>query len=256
VTAWKGLLQKEYHLGKKGVLISLILLAFYFLLAIGISYKYEQTPIMLVLGMVALGFHTFFMIVYLFNSLNTESKNLWLWLHNPQSAKRLLLAKLLNGLFALLVSLAFNSIFVWYAGTKALNELNQNIYWSDITKIFSIIIFHIIAYSIYLGIWLMFAWTIHHVMKRYIGKLSGLVVLLVFFIPTWGVDKITSLPFIQSFMELGKIDISFKLLNNLPKQINVDADPSLYIGNYLFYLIIIVAVFLLTSWLIDRKVEV
>lgn len=253
MSPWFGLLKKEYRLSRTGILIGLIFLIV-LLLSI-FSFGPKGNTALFVLTSVLLMLHSFYLSIYMFFSLKTEGGHLHLWLHNTHSAKALLLAKLINGIVGLIISFAINYVFVILAINK-LNYLSSNL-----INTLLLLSGNIIGYSIYLAMWIVFIWVVFQVSKGKIGSyFSWFISVGAIIIPTWLLGKFRETSIFKHLTNWGYIDISE--FGHFVKELFVDnpnvivESDSFKIGVLLFYFLLTILLFLISSWLIDEKVEV
>jgi len=250
MSQFKGLLKKEFKATKLDVSIGLIALALAIFLTL-IFGNNEYLRISFIAAIFITIFHAFYLSIYMFVSLQKESKQLHLWLHNPQSGRNLLAAKLLNGLLAFAVSFSISLIFVYYTGQKLI--LYENIPY--VLRSQSIALFLIfIGYSIYMAFWIIFLWVLYRVIKNLFGKLSWLIMIIVIFSVSWVMGKISESGFYYSLSQLGKIDIDFSFIYF--SGMEIDQIPYISIGLIAYYLLLMLLLFFASSWLLDKKVEV
>lgn len=208
-------------------------------------------------GIFLIGLHFPYMGVYMFSSLNKEADKLHLWLHNPQPARNLLLAKLLNGLFSMLVSLTVVSLFTLIIAKITI--ANPLVEWGYIWEFSIFILLNLIGASIYIGVWVALAWIVYRVLKNIIGKWAWLGVLGVLIIPSPLLEKFSETKLYHLLTNWGPIELgSLQQLQKLSSEIpNLTTSGSIIpVGYYVFHLVIIILVFMLSSWLLDNKVEV
>ena len=262
MNSWIGLLKKELYLSKTNVLIALVGLVVAIIASFFIARSVDEPAVMFGISLVILGFHIFNLGIYMLNSLQVESRQLHLWLHSPQPASKLLMAKLVNGFGALLLSLLVSILFVIYAGNQSLAYYDITILdWSAVSQVMGAIIFYLVHMAIYFAIWVIFYWTIHQVIKGYIGKFSIVITILLFIFTQWGFAWLTESKIYYLLTGWGKLPIRFdqstfiSMFSVPPDVINGEIEL-LFLGEYLFYVLLSVGLFFLSSWLIDRKVEV
>lgn len=256
MNAWNGLIKKEFRLGRTAFLIDFLGKALIYLAAYLYSLKINQPLVLLSISMLIVIPHIFYLLGYMFYSLNAESKNLHLWLHNPQPGSRLLLSKLLTGVSAFVASLFLNSLILWYSLLQSFNF--NEIILNKVIKLGFFIITNIFGASIFLAMWFIFIWAVFVVLKKQIGRLSWLAGLGLVIIPTLIMDKFEQTKIYELLTNWGKIKFSFFDINinyYFPENVEISA-PNVAIGVYVFYAVITIGLFFLSSWLIDRKVEV
>ncbi len=253
---WSGLLRKEFRVSRA---LLLGVTAFDLLVMIGFfiaSARWEVPYLTAIIGAVLTAMHVFFLPLYLLISLNTEGRNLHLWLHNPQSGIRLLGAKLLNGLLALLLSIGIVSSLslLAYNLESSLIQLPIDNVWLFGFYFLTVII----TGSVYMGIWLIFYWTLYQVLRKYIGKWALLLILLIVGFISWFGSWLNGTRLYEVMIEWGYVELPSPLNMEVSQQafeLTVSTFP-FAIGNVIFDLITIVLVFIMACWLLDRKVEV
>ena len=162
----------------------------------------------------------------------------------------------MNGLFALLLSIGILgtlSVLAYFLENSAVELPIDNV-WLLGFYFLSVII----AGSIYLGIWLTFYWTLYQVMKTYIGKWALVVIFGLAAIFSWFGSWFSETATSKTFTEWGTVQLPTPLDISLSQQqfdLTVSTFP-FQIGSVVFDAIILVVVFLISCWLLDRKVEV
>lgn len=256
MNAWQGLLRKEFRQSRIWLFAGLMLLIPGSMVSYynsGLSFNFNMVGF----GIFLIGSHFAYMGLYMFSSLNKEADKLHLWLHNPQPAKNLLLAKLLSALFSMLISLTVVSLFT--LTIAKITILNPPIAWSNIWQFVTFILLNIVAASIYISMWVILAWTVYKVLKNMIGNWAWLGGIGVFIIPSPLLEKFSQTSVYKFLTGWGPIELSFlQPFEKLSSEIaNISTSGSLItVGYYVFHLVIIILLFLLSSWLLDNKVEV
>lgn len=258
MSQFRGLLKKEFNAGKLEVFILLIVLALAIFLTLLLGNN-ENPITYFIPAILILIFHVFYLSIYMFVSLQKESKQLHLWLHNPQPGRNLLAAKLLNGLVAFVVSFTISLIFAYYTANQFIpDEYIPNIFSSQII----LIILTFVGYSIYMALWIILLWVLYRVIKNIFGKFSWLVMIIVIFAGSWLLEKFNESKFYYSLSQWGKIDFDLtsfyynKIPNSSGIGIEIDKLPFISIGSIAYYLLLMLLLFFVSSWLLDKKVEV
>lgn len=230
----------------------LLVMVGFFLASARWEFPYLTTIIGGVLGFM----HVFFLPLYLLISLNSEGSKLHLWLHNPQSGARLLGAKLLNGLLALLLSIGLVGLLALLAYSLETSEIVLPI---DNLGLLVFYVFSIIlAGAISMGVWLTFYWTFYQVLKTYIRKWALLIVLMLIGLISWFGAWFSGTRLGEFVMDWGYVQFPSPLSMEVHQEafeISTSTVP-FPIGSVIFDAITLVVVFILTCWLLDRKVEV
>ncbi|WP_144461330.1 hypothetical protein [Siminovitchia fortis] len=193
-------------------------------------------------------------------ALNSEGKT-QLWLYNPQSSAKLLLSKLSAAAVIQLLAQFFILLYAFFVMKILLANGLIDSYNSFLpVKQGLFMQLGIFAVAIYFSVWVIFLWTLYHLLGKYpaIKNFRWLAVLLVWF-------AFGFLETLLSKTKLFKKEMFFSVnINISPKMdygthnswniVYTDAHiPLLIIG---LYAVVAIIVFLLASWLLDRKVEV
>ena len=244
--AWTALFKKDFKLTRTAFLIGLVMNVLFVILTIYIGTFAGDTLYMFIPLAVAVVFHILYIPIIVFISIKAEANQLHLWLHNPQPGSTLLISKIVNGLLMMVISL-----LMLYAMTGLLIIPKFNLieaYWTD-TWIAGLLIFpHIIIVSVTAGVWVLFLWSLFQFLKFKIGRWSWIAVIGALILPGW-INVLFQSTKIYSFIaKWGEITYHFPTFSLDPIQ--------MFAGEYLYSLILIVGVFILTAWIIDNKVEV
>ena len=260
MSAWSGLLKKEFRLGLIGVYMAFFLLVACIGFGIFLTWRIDAPEILFTISLAVIIGHLFYLPGYLVVSLSGEKGKMHLWLHSPHNGTVLLLAKFLNGLLAMGVSLLLTSVVALYTGGIVFDISQLNLSWGDAFVIGISVIAHVIGTSIYFTIWGVFLWVISQLLAQYVGKLRWPVMIA---IVIGGLSLITKWETSTLYMlltEWGAISVDFSgiMLNFEASGMSVEAGNAsvFYIGTYVYYAVVAILVFLITGWLLDRKVEV
>lgn len=253
MNAWYGLVKKEYRLSRSSFLLGLILLGIALVLFYFMGIRFNESGIVIAPTGMLIGLHVFYLTIFMIFSLNTEAKQLHLWLHNPQPAWMLLSAKLVNGIVAMIVSLSLAVLFFLYVLNEAAPNFNEIV--KDYVNMGLFGLSYLIGISIYMAMSVLFIWTVNHTLKTRMGKFGSFIAFSMILLPTIGMGKFQSTRLYELLTNWGEIDLSF-LFNFIPTQGMAHVTPHVYIGGFVFYLLLIIGLFFFSCWLIDRKVEV
>lgn len=258
-SAWVGLLKKEFRLGKPGALVALLLVLTGLSIGGLISLKIQHSSVMLVIAAALLIGHIFYLPVYLFMSMQGEREKMHLWLHSLHSGRNLLLAKLLNGLIAMFVTLLIPAIVVVSVGSNLIEQFMLSSHpMMDALRLVSYTSIHIAALSLYLTIWGVFLWVLYRTLVPYFGKISWLLLLVLFFAGSWLLGKWEATALYDRLTKWGAVQIEFDsfLVNLSNMNIDIGNTTVMHVGNFVYYAIISILLLLISGWLLDRKVEV
>ncbi|MFP7495094.1 hypothetical protein SFC66_15060 [Terribacillus saccharophilus] len=260
--AWLALVKKEFRVGMPIFLLTMILfiIGTAAMAALGYKVNHIGQPIG-IFGLVWGAGLSFFLAIYMLFSLSIERKRMHLWLHNPMHASGLLLAKLLTGTVYLLVSLLAASFAAYFGGLEFIGFTISEASW---LKIGIILFIHVVLFSLDFVVYVILAYVLFLLMERYMHAfLSGIIVFFGFWIFNglyFGLFQMSK--FYETISYWGKID-----LESVASGLNFEAsitemaiyfqqDVPIYAGMYVLETVVVILLFFIASWLLDKKVEV
>lgn len=265
MNAWIHLVRKELRLGFVAFLIPIIAFTIVALIA---GYFGNRTGYFWeAVGSVALfatGMQVFYLVYYLFISLNTEQKRLHLWIHSPIKGYGLLSAKLVAGLISLFVTMLITGIIGWisYQKSDLLVEAMEHL------NVIGIAFFgatHLILSALGIAITFVFFWIIYLVFKNNFNSFVSFILTFILFIVTTVLYGYFIDSSVYEFLTMwGEIKFTW-LFDNMefymqfltPDEFaEMQKESSIYLGFYIFETIVSLIMFFIASWLLDRKVEV
>lgn len=263
--AWRQLVKKEFFITRNGILIGLAALLFLFLFVVNATERGEINLLILTVMMFFL--HTFYLPIYVFLSLNAETKYLHLWLHSEQPAAKLLLAKLFVGSLSMFLSALLTGSFGLYAlnsagaeffPTLASQSLFHVLHTGEIIYLAFILSAVVFIGAISTSAWVLLIWGLYHSFLKKVGKWGWIVGIFIPFICLDLLGQLKGTSFYQTMEQLFGT-ISFEYFHQiLAKFTNgkvtfLSNVPSFYL---LYDVILILVLFFITTRLIDKKVEV
>jgi len=244
--AWVALFKKDFKLTRSVFLAGLAMNVLMVMLTMYLGMKTEHNVLMLIPLSVAVVLHVVYVPVMVWISIRIEARQLHLWLHNPNPALTLLFSKLANGILMVMISLLMLYVM---SGLLVIPGFNvMDIYGADIWKSASFAFPHIIIVSIMFAVWTLFLWAIFQSLRFRIGRWSWAVVLGAVVIPGWVAAQFESTQLYRLMTKWGTATYHFPSFTIDPIQIHA--------GEYVYNLILIIGLFILTAWIIDNKVEV
>lgn len=262
MNAWGGLWRKEFRQHRLSMVVWIAAEIVFFFAIYSLMARFEGTrEAMLALFIVLVVlFHIILCAVYLRNSLHQEAKRLNLWLHNPQPGYRLLLSKVVNAIGYLLVSMAISYVVVVFPFHDLLTHLGVSITRSDFARFSGVLFAQLAAFSVFLGIWVMFFWVVYRVMVTRIGKWAVAALIFIILLIGNGLDWFEKTALFSSLTHWGGVAVVPSGLEFTMSEQHVDFEVghmfTLHAGFYVFWLVILMILFFLSSWLIDKKIEV
>ncbi|MGX1899900.1 hypothetical protein ACT3HK_00875 [Thermolongibacillus altinsuensis] len=260
MNSWVGLLKKEWRISKLWILTTVGIVIAVNMVAYLLALKYDEPMTMFVPSLIVTCLHAFYMLIFMALSMQTEAKRLHLWLHTPQSAFRLVSAKLLIAFGSLLVSLFVSALFTYIASLGIKERYFHQEMWNHELFIKSgmLAVLSIALLSILIAIWFLFYWVIYRICKQMLPKFSGLIVTLIYFLFGWLFllfKKTNVYEWLTGWGKVAMPGVAFKQ-NTTGGWIMIEKIETMSVGAVVFYAIMAVLVFCASIWLIDRKVEV
>lgn len=261
---WFHLVKKEIRLGLPAFLIPVIA----FIVAAGIAFYLGHREgmgfdVLFIVAMMATGMQVFYLVYYLFYSLQAERKKLHIWLHNPMSARALLSAKVVAGLVTMIATLFITG------GTALIVLPHSKVFtfgytWSLIFEAGSWGGIHLILIALSLGIGFIFLWMIFLYFTRFIGSFVSFLLTFVLFIVIASATEWFAKTKVYAALTMWgefKLDSMITSLNVSVDQTHAEVfsemgDISLFFGTYVYETILAIIIFLVSCWILDRKVEV
>lgn len=236
---------------------------FVIIVGFGLSKYFQQPGIIAVISFIVLVMHALYLPVFLLSSLRIEGKT-QLWLHNPNSGSKLFLAKLAACLSYYFISLLI-ALFITYWTVNQVASTGLFLEFQDqvLRGILFVGVFTSLM-TIYLGIWVLFYWSFYHSMKSipYVKNIRWLIIIAVWMLLNTVDTMITNLSLYKKIDNAGTIQIHvLQGLHFEVSQISAKMTPDFGTVQFsivtgLFYTIIMVVVFAISVWLLERKVEV
>jgi len=257
--AWWNLFKKEYRMARTSTVIKLGILVFLGLW--GLYSNWSPPGVILVPAFLLAIFAVFYPAIFMLKYINKEFKQApHLWLHSPQPAWMLLSAKLVMGLAVMLSILLLDAVFV----CLTISNLEQTGFSpANLALVFREIGFYlvlaIIGFSIYMASWSTLIIVVTASSRKMLGRYRWLAGFATFYLGTWGVGKLQQTWLFERLTQWGAFRINLVSINKIQVN-NLHGFPfgglQVYAGQILIIIIVTLALFALSSWLIDKKVEV
>lgn len=266
MSAWWNLLHKEYRMTRTSALLMMAILLIGGIWLVYLSSRYNNIGIIFVPAVFLLFILLFYPAIYILRSLHWEWKvTPHLWLHCPQPAWMMLSAKLAVALLQMLVvmltaaALLLLGIYV----TSTPQELGV-ITLSSLLPFFIEAGFYtavlVFAASIYIGAWAILISVVTALAANILGRFRWLAGAAVVVVAVAGFGRLQQTWIYDLITHRGAINIQLQHLPKVFDLTTINGAPvvlgQFYAGQILFYLLVTVALFALSVWLIDNKVEV
>lgn len=259
--AFKGLFYKELKLTKNWFMVGIALLLFVIIIGIGLTKYFNEPNIFAVVAVMILVGHGLYLPAYLLSSLNIEGQT-QLWLHNPNSGAVLFLAKLTAGIVLYLVSF-FISLAVAILGLTYADHI-ETLFNLTGGPAFNITLMGvgITLGTLFLGIWVLFYWSLFHSVKNVpiLHSFRWPIVVGTWILITAIGNYVSNLPMYQKLKNIGVIKLDTYSIEFEAGKASASAgfveSAELSIMNGIIYTVIVIIVFYAAVWLLERKVEV
>lgn len=251
-----GLLKKEILISRFWYITWLVIILLFMSAGIILAIRVNEPSIVIPVFMTLIPLHMLFMPIMVYSLLRVEGKT-QLWLYNPQSSVKLLLAKIsvsfiFQVLSQLLVVLYALSTMKWLASVGAGGVFSLN----------AIVITNLgmLAIAFLFSVWVIFLWTIYHSLGRFPAwkNFRWLAVLIVIFLYNLLEALFIRIHLIESHL--------FGWSQTTNAMIAITYDGNSWVMLYeqipipilpvIFYSLLSLLLFLVACKLLDKKVEV
>ncbi|MFX3617614.1 MAG: hypothetical protein ACE3JK_08795 [Sporolactobacillus sp.] len=242
---WKALFIKELRLGGPASLtflmteLIMVLIGGFFAIR---DHNYQYIPI---IGIMLLFCHGLYLFLYLLVTLNVERKTLHLWLYHPLPGWALLAAKLLAALVSMLVSFvltaSFTLIGIESSDFQVMGFGGKHYIGMDVFTTF-----FIFWMSLFVGMVFIFLWVLFYCLRSRLGKWAWLITIAI----------AAAVIFLYSSLENKGQLKSITHWGYLRFQWSTDSYSTIYIGGFVFQSLVVIILFVLSSYLLDRFMEV
>ncbi|MDD4170100.1 MAG: hypothetical protein PHD36_07595 [Desulfotomaculaceae bacterium] len=259
---WLNLFHKEYRMTRNSAFISLAILLIGGLWLVYLSYL-NNIAVVIIPAAFLLMFLLFYPALYILRSLAWEWRvSPHLWLHCPQPAWKLLSAKLVIPFLHMIAVMAVTATLLSLGISinphpEQMSSINTSQLLLFIIEIGFYAAVFTVAASIYIGAWATLISVASAMSGNILGRFRWLTGIAVFFVATVVVGRLQQTWIYEQLTCWGPINIGmpeYPLI--LRTNITMGLVGQCYIGQLLFYLLLTAALFALSAWLIDHKVEV
>ena len=204
----------------------------------------------------------FLPVIFMLNSVSKELKNTsHLWLHCPQPAWMLLSAKLIIAISHMVLFLVLAAILTYVAlffGQWPENSTNITIKQMAlfITEAGVYAGLAILMFSIYMASWGTLMAVVSAAARTWLRRFRWLAGLAVFIVATWGMGWLSETWLFTQATQWGGFKIKLLTLNYIVPANQAFAGLEIYTGQIVATILVTLAIFALSAWLIDNKVEV
>lgn len=265
MSSWLAIVRKDLRLTRAHDLVSLIGIVIVESLLLYVAYR-THTGAATVLSVFLLGLHAFALPVYVYMSLGREwRKTSPLWLHLPQPGWMLLGSKFVCGLVQMLVSFVVTGLFTFWLlavdnpNLTVLSRLGDPQVLRFDLQVAGWFTAAVFGFALYMAVWGGLISVVMRSVRNALGRWRWLIGLALVLLATWGMDGLQQSAIYDTLFHWGAWHITFTLPAHLFGRPGGPATVSpftLYAGDLLFNLLLIVALFSVSAWLLDRRAEV
>lgn len=247
--AWRALLGKELRLNRSLTLGGALVAACAGGLAVVLAY-HSQAGSAVLAALMAL--HATYLAAYMLVSLTRDWElTSHLWLHSPQSGRTLLSAKLAGGILSMLAPMALLSLFGLWTTAMEIRWIDEP--WPTVLQYGIVWVLLVTALALYAGVWATTLWvgvTAPRAVPRGLRALLAAIGLLA---ASVGTVALRATPVYALMIRWGGLDLPLR-----PIQYDVPGltlIQPLYVGECLFYAVVVTALFCFAGWLLDHHAE-
>lgn len=259
--ALNGLMKKDWLLIKNSFIFLLCTMFFVWFAGLGWSVFTGNATILLLITIMFIGAHVLYVTWIVGAGLYMEEKS-QLWLHNPHSTSKLLGSKLVTAIYLQSVSILFAllllTLTVNFVAADMIGKFEME--FMTIGSVVSVVI-QVMVSGLELGMYYMFFWTIYHVMGQYHYLLKFRVVLFISFIVLFFtiVNSVES-HVLTVFETVLPVHLETeKFMNFYIEEDGLgvrSSKESTTLAGVIITLLKVVGLFSLSSWLLNKVVEV
>ncbi|MGV3465969.1 MAG: hypothetical protein ACO1OT_11830 [Heyndrickxia sp.] len=256
---FKGLLKKEFYITRLWFLTWIIIMLIGIVASYIIAYRMHQP-------MIPVGFHIGIAILHFalmpmmfLSSLKLEGKT-QLWLNNPQSSKTLIIAKITVLFIYQVISQLILTISGYIVYEYVLSH-GLKIEPFPYLTYFTLFLFLLLT-GLYFSCWILFYWCFFHSLGKYpsIKKIRWLFILLLFFIFNAIETALMQIDSLRDIVTKWKLPMYLNPrfhyeVTSHKWNLQFDMQQVSIIPIFI-YAIIAIALYFISSWLLDKKVEV
>ncbi|MCP3741188.1 hypothetical protein [Rossellomorea sp. BNER] len=254
--SFQGLLWKDYFISRMWFFGWIGIITFLYAVGVGVS-KYFEEPGVIFLFIVMLGFMQLaFLPIMLIAMLRLEGRT-QLWLHTPLNCWKLLLSKTL---------LAFIYSIVAFLFVDLLGVLSLSLNMIDFPYLpwkesiwFNLVL---ISMAVHLGSWILFYWTFYHSLSKYprLKNIRWILIVIIYFVYHFGSAILVKFQWINDILNAWTIKIPSGMFFEIGPEGNQFTVNDEYLNfpllTLIIYIVLTLFLFALSSWLLERKVEV
>lgn len=270
MSAWWNLFQKEFRMTRNSAFVSLAILLIGGLWLVYLSYRHNL-GIIFVPSAFILFILLLYPAMYILKSLAWEWKvTPHLWLHCPQPAWMLLSAKFANALLQMLAIIVLTAVLLLLGilispQPEQLGGLVPAKLAAVVVEVGLYAALFTVAASIYIGAWATLISVVNALAAGVLGRFRWLAGAAVFLVAVVGFGYLTETRIYDLLTHWGPVKLQLLTLPQLAGEFRTDVPGSFsvnlavgqfYTGEVLFYLLLTAALFALSAWLIDHRVEV
>ncbi|MBM7584797.1 hypothetical protein JOC86_001334 [Bacillus pakistanensis] len=253
---FKGLLWKDYYISRMWFIGWIGIITFLYAVGVGVGKYFEESGFIF-LFVVMLGFMQLaFLPIILIAMLRLEGRT-QLWLHTPLNCWKLLLSKFF---------IAFIYSLVSFLCVDLLGVLSLSLKWITLPYIpwkesiwFNLFI---ISMAVHLGSWILFYWTFYHSLSKYprLKNVRWVLIVIIYIVYQFGTAILMKYKWVNDILNVWTIKIPSGMFFEIGPEGNQFRVNEEYLHfpllTLIIYIVLTIFLFALSSWLLERKVEV
>lgn len=256
---FRGLVVKELKIIKDHFYGVIATIVFAIIAGIVLSRYFEEANILPAFVFALFFSHILFYPIFILYSLNIETKTQG-WLHNPNRGSYLLGSKLVAISIYFILSLVF-TIFLAIGSYYYQPEAS---FYDNIPVVLPVyVLLFIVCSSFYFGLWFCFYWTVFYSLKNVplLGKMRSVSILIFIVLQLLVYSSISNSNWYKQMILISEIDLNVDWLQfNFFLQSGGFsfgmADNTMSIFEIIVYVVTASLLFLTSTWLLEKKVEV
>ncbi|QHS23083.1 hypothetical protein GWK91_09035 [Virgibacillus sp. MSP4-1] len=247
--AFMGAWRKEWKMMKHSFAFILLMAMLLVIGMFGVTTELES-------GFTSLGVGVFMFPAYFLLSLNTEALQMQQFLHMNKSLHNVILAKFLNGLL-LTVSYAFVMGMILFI----INQMNGQIPAAEFFIHLILLVTNILLLTVFPTMIIFLVWSLYHVVRKFHTAIGIIAIILFLYVFNEGFRAFDDTPLYDALTNWGTVTwetgfpvVDFGTYSAFP--LTSSGDIQFQSGMILFYACLCLTFYLISMYLLERKVEV
>ncbi|MEK4200824.1 hypothetical protein [Cytobacillus sp. FSL K6-0265] len=256
---FRGLLVKELKILKSHFYGVIVTLLFTVLIGLALSHYFNEVNILPAFLFALFFAHILFYPIFILFSLSMETKTQG-WLHNPNPGSYLLMSKLV----AISVYFVMSIVITIFLAIGSYFYNPGASFYDNIPVVLPVfLLLSITCSSLYFGLWFCFYWFVYYSLKNVpiLGRVRPIFLFVIVVVQMFISGLIGESDWYKQLIHMSELDLNIDWLHfNFFVQsegftFNM-ADSTISIVEILLYLFTAILLFITSTWLLEKKVEV